>query len=436
MLISSIDHLHLTAPHGADEQTREFYGGVLGLNEIEAPAALQARGGVWFECGRTNLHVGPDERSTSYFASFQVASAAALKEALTQAEVRVEEEQSLEGVERLYCRDPFGNHLEFIENAFASGGAKMQPAATQNWLAQPNLVETYSTAAGSVERVALSADGQWLAAGTAVENERGTHKPGISLWHFGQMSEPEVEIELSASTWELAFSPSGRELVCLAQDGSLETWRADTGEFENDQFVELSEDPSGLAYSDNGGLLAVGTEDVVEVYRPGLEPLVTIRPQLGEINAVAFDPNAMLAISGEALRIQLWQIRPVQSSSWELLGHASSAIILRFCPSHPFLAAVTEHGQVLLWDVNEGPETPRTLGGEMSGAEALAFSPDGEVLACGDDAGNVWLWNWQAEAVIVQIENNSPVTTLAFSPNGSQLLVGSEDGRVRVYQVR
>lgn len=435
MLISSIDHLHLTAPHGADDQTRQFYGDVLNLKEIDAPADLAARGGVWYESGGVNLHIGPDERSACYFASFSVASVAALKEVLAAADVRVEEEQSLEGVERLYCRDPFGNHLEFIENALASGGTLTQPA-TQNWLAQPELLETYATEAGSVERVAVSADGKWLAAGTALENERGAEKPGISLWRLGQSGEPEVEIELSASTWEMAFSPNGRELVCLAQDGSLETWRADTGEFENDQFVELSEGPSGLAYSDNGGLLAVGTENVVEVYRPALEPLVTIRPQLGEINAVAFDANAMLAISGEALRIQLWQIRPVQSSSWELMGHASPATILRFCPSHPVLAAVTEHGQVLLWDVNEGPETPTPLGGEMSGVEALAFSPDGSLLACGDDGGTVWLWNWQAQTVVAQITNGSPVTTVAFTPNGSQLLAGSEDGRVRVYQIQ
>lgn len=435
MLISTIDHLHLTAPQGADDQAREFYGGLLGLNEIDAPPALQARGGVWFECGGVNLHVGPDERSASYFASFQVANLAMLKEALGNADVRAEEEQSVEGVERLYCRDPFGNHLEFIQSTSAPQAVAGQSSA-QVWLSQPELLETYATAVGSVERVAVSADGVWLAAGTALENDRGTAKPGISLWRLGRAGEPEVEIELSASTWELAFSPAGRELVCLAEDGSLETWRADTGEFENDQFVELHENPSGLAYSDNGTLLAVGTEDVVEIYRPSLAPLATIRPQLGEINAVAFDPNATLAISGEALRIQLWQVRPVQSSAWELLGHASPAVILRFSPAHPILAAATEHGQVLLWDVNEGPETPRGLSGEMGGVEALAFSPDGTVLACGDDGGAVWLWNWQAEAVIARIENGSPVTSLAFTPNGTQLLVGSEDGRVRVYKVR
>jgi|GEM_PF-403122 len=435
MLISSIDHLHLTAPQGADDQAREFYGGLLGLNEIDTPPALQARGGVWFECDGVHLHVGPDERSASYFASFQVISVASLKEALENANVRVEEETSTEGVERLYCRDPFGNQLEFIQRANASQTAAGQ-AAAQVWLAQPELLETYATAAGSVERVAVSANGVWLAAGTALADERGAQKPSISLWRLGQASGPEVEIELSASAWELAFSPAGRELVCLAEDGSLETWRADTGEFENDQFVELPENPSGLAYSENGGLLAVGAEDVVEIYRPGLEPLVTIRPPLGKINAVAFDPNATLAISGEALRIQLWQVRPVQSSAWELLGHASPAVILRFSPTHPILAAATEHGQVLLWDVNEGPETPRPLAGEMGGVEALAFSPDGAVLACGDDGGNVWLWNWQAEAVIAKIENGSPITSLAFTPNGAHLLVGSEDGRVRVYKVR
>ena len=44
-LISGLDHVQLEAPAGCEAAARAFFGGVLGLPELQKPAALQKNGG-------------------------------------------------------------------------------------------------------------------------------------------------------------------------------------------------------------------------------------------------------------------------------------------------------------------------------------------------------------------------------------------------------
>jgi WD40 repeat protein/catechol 2,3-dioxygenase-like lactoylglutathione lyase family enzyme len=430
MLITAIDHIHLTAPTGSEDKIREFYGDVLGLNEISKPPQLADRGGVWFDCGNLQLHIGveaaPGNTYSKRHVAFRVADLDAVRAALTDNGYAIEEETTLpEGRRRFYCRDSVGNRLEFVEVVDQEAKAKVQ-------LTRPELLDEYDVATGDIERVAVSADGRWLAVGTSVEGETG-EAASIRIWRFGQADNPEVEIEMAASVWEMAFSPNGKEFVALSADGSLETWRV--GDFESEQFAELPEGSEGLAYSHDGGLLSVGAGDRVKVFRPGLDELQTIRPGLGAIGALAFDAHNMLAISGEAARIQLWQVRPVQLSSWEVLGHGSPAAQIAFNPAQPLLAALTQDGDVLLWDINTGPEDPQLVS-DMSDANALAFSPEGSLLAYGGDDARVTLWDWSAQQAVAHIEAYAAVYALAFSPDGAHLIAGCDDGRVRVWKVR
>ncbi|MEW9032680.1 MAG: glyoxalase, partial [Planifilum fimeticola] len=59
--IVGLHHAQITIPRGAEEQAREFYCGVLGLNEIEKPASLRARGGFWLQVGDREVHVGTED---------------------------------------------------------------------------------------------------------------------------------------------------------------------------------------------------------------------------------------------------------------------------------------------------------------------------------------------------------------------------------------
>jgi len=58
MRIVGLDHIQLAIPHNTEEQARAFYADVLGLEELRKPPELAGRGGVRFQCGGQQLHLG------------------------------------------------------------------------------------------------------------------------------------------------------------------------------------------------------------------------------------------------------------------------------------------------------------------------------------------------------------------------------------------
>jgi len=117
-----IDHVQLAAPEGCEPQARAFFGGLLGWPELPKPAALAGRGGAWFQCGKHQVHIGvqqPFAPAAKAHPAFQVRRLAALREHLRRNGVRIvdDEARSEEGYARFFAQDPFGNRLEFIEEA-------------------------------------------------------------------------------------------------------------------------------------------------------------------------------------------------------------------------------------------------------------------------------------------------------------------------------
>jgi len=117
-----IDHVQLAAPAGCEAEARAFFGRLLGWPELPKPAALAGRGGAWFQCGTHQVHIGvqrPFAPATKAHPAFRVRRLAALREHLMDNGVRIldDEARSEEGISRLFAEDPFGNRLEFIEEA-------------------------------------------------------------------------------------------------------------------------------------------------------------------------------------------------------------------------------------------------------------------------------------------------------------------------------
>jgi catechol 2,3-dioxygenase-like lactoylglutathione lyase family enzyme len=105
-----LDHVQVAAPPGCEEDARAFYGGVLGLREVDKPDALRARGGVWFE----QLHVGVEQDfrpARKAHPAFAVDDLDALAARIGE----VEWDDAVPGVRRFYASDPFGNRLEFVQ---------------------------------------------------------------------------------------------------------------------------------------------------------------------------------------------------------------------------------------------------------------------------------------------------------------------------------
>ena len=110
-MITGLDHVQVAAPPGCEAEARGFYGRVLGLAEIEKPAALAARGGVWFACGAQQLHVGiaadftPASKAHPALAAHDLP---ALAERLILAGVPVHWDDAIPGVAALLHRGPLG----------------------------------------------------------------------------------------------------------------------------------------------------------------------------------------------------------------------------------------------------------------------------------------------------------------------------------------
>jgi catechol 2,3-dioxygenase-like lactoylglutathione lyase family enzyme len=116
--VGAILHVQLAMPVGAEEAARAFYGGLLALKEIEKPAALQARGGVWFRAGAQELHLGVDAEfrpARKAHPALAVDQLERLRRRLEQHGVSTRDDVTLPDRARFYCDDPFGNRLEFVQ---------------------------------------------------------------------------------------------------------------------------------------------------------------------------------------------------------------------------------------------------------------------------------------------------------------------------------
>lgn len=113
--ILGIDHVQVAAPRGCEAEARAFYAGLLGLEELEKPEPLRARGGCWFRAGTSELHVGVEEPFTparKAHPGLVVDDLAALVDRLTAAGIEAVPDATLPGVDRAHVADPFGNRLE------------------------------------------------------------------------------------------------------------------------------------------------------------------------------------------------------------------------------------------------------------------------------------------------------------------------------------
>lgn len=115
MTILRIDHVQVAAPPGCEPAAREFYGGLLGLEELRKPEPLRARGGVWFRAGDQELHVGVEEPfvpAAKAHPGFVAGDLDALRRSLSGARVVFVDDDKIDGIDRLFVHDPFGNRLE------------------------------------------------------------------------------------------------------------------------------------------------------------------------------------------------------------------------------------------------------------------------------------------------------------------------------------
>jgi len=117
MTLRAIDHVQIAIPVGGEAQARPFYGELLGLTEVAKPAELAKRGGCWFE-GAVKVHLGVEQdfrANVKAHVAFEVDDVAGLAARASAAGYATKANDEIDGVERVFIFDPFGNRLEFLK---------------------------------------------------------------------------------------------------------------------------------------------------------------------------------------------------------------------------------------------------------------------------------------------------------------------------------
>ncbi|WP_172844493.1 VOC family protein [Tumebacillus algifaecis] len=115
---SGIDHVQLAAPRGCEETARKFFTDLLGMQELEKPEPLRARGGAWFICGAQQIHIGVEAEfapAKKAHPAFVVHNLDALLARLDAHGAEYQLDTALDDRKRFFMNDPWGNRLEFME---------------------------------------------------------------------------------------------------------------------------------------------------------------------------------------------------------------------------------------------------------------------------------------------------------------------------------
>lgn len=118
--VPDIHHVQVAMPAGGEAEARKFYGDVLGFDEVEKPANLEGRGGVWFQTGNLQLHVGVEDGfvpAKKAHIAYLVADLNAIKRKIEAAGLPVTYDVPLPGYDRIHTTDVFGNRLELLTPA-------------------------------------------------------------------------------------------------------------------------------------------------------------------------------------------------------------------------------------------------------------------------------------------------------------------------------
>jgi len=124
--LRGLQHVSSPFPDGRQDDVRRFYGELLGLREVPLPRTLIEMRLVWFSGGQgLELHFfpGPTDPTAARHFCLDVEDLEETRSRLGEAGCEPFDDIPIPNRPRFFCRDPFGNLIEFtrVEGDYLAG---------------------------------------------------------------------------------------------------------------------------------------------------------------------------------------------------------------------------------------------------------------------------------------------------------------------------
>ncbi len=251
-------------------------------------------------------------------------------------------------------------------------------------------IRTFAATGGSIDAVAMSSDGEWVA--TAANGM----KTEVVLWNGHTGQRVHTLNGHSKMVRALAISGDGKRLVTGSADKTAILWDTQTGRNLR-QLTGHGDEVRSVSVNAAGTRVLTGAyERAVRLWDTDKDdPIRILEHESNEVTTVALSSDGETALTSCSRNgsVILWKTAD-GTKLRNLKGHSGNVMAAAFAPGGR-LIATGEENSISLWDAATGNRL-HTLKGHESKVFAVAFSPDGRQLwsgVAGDRDPGVRYWD-------------------------------------------
>ena len=238
--------------------------------------------------------------------------------------------------------------------------------------------------------------------------------------------------------WAADFSPDGKRLVSVSEDGTIAVTDCLTGGVIKTMGDNFDVAATGAAYSPDGSFIATADENgLVSVWKAGELTLHREFQAHDEtIWDLNFSPDSKQLITasadGTARIFDLKTKLPVAI----LEGHSDEVSSASYSSDGTMIVTSSDDYSSRVWDAKT-KKLIRILDGSNSEIWQSVFSEKGDLVGACTYTGELLVWDAATGELVLSIDeaHNGQIGSLAFTKDGKRLITAGDDASVRIWDL-